>query len=893
MARSRFERPRFLTLPWRSRAAIARDVDAELSFHLEMRTNELMAQGLGSDEARRRATEEFGDIEFTRAYCRTLDQRGDRAARAADWLAEWRQDAHYAFRTLRRSPGFAIVSLVTLALAIGANSAIFTVARAVLLKPLPYGAPNGLVTLFESWPGRPSDHTPVSPANFVDYKAQQHSFVDMAPYLGLGSVTWRAENADPAAVSALAVAPNLFGVLQVPALRGRTFTAGEDAPGANLVVVISYAFWQRAFGGDVASIGRRISLNGRSYELIGVMPRDFTLGLGEDLWMPLDLSDATADPVRSRKQHYLHVVGRLAPGMTIDAARADLLAVARRLAAEYPEANTGRSALLLPLHEVMTGNLRPALLLLQGAAAMVLLIACANLANLTLSRTLGRRRELALRAALGAGRARLVRQLIAESVLLALAGGAIGVGLAVVATRALLSLNPDALPAMFSSGVDVGVLAFSLGLSVATGLLFGLVPALDAARANLHDALKEGGRSASGGRGPERVRRALVVAQVGLAVMLLVGAGLLVRSFGELARVQLGFDPDHVLTAQLRASGAQYDSSSAINHFYDGVLDDVAHAPGVVAVGAMTLLPTGGAVGSTVRVEGEPVDERNLPEIGYVAVRGELFKAMRIPILAGRAYDATDLASGPKTTIVNEAAAKRFFPAGDAVGRRIRIGPNPNGEWMTIVGVAGDIRNEGPGVPARPMLYANHRQEAWDRSLAVVVRTAGDPQTAAPALRRAVRTMDPSLAIRDIKTLNDVVGASLAPRRFALGLAACFAAIALLLAAIGIYGVLAYMVATRTRELGVRIALGATWQNVLGLVMRQGLGWSLLGLVVGVAGSIAGGRALGGMLFGVSPLDLPTYATVAIGLLIVVGVACAVPARRATRVDPLTSMRAE
>ncbi|HKO16309.1 MAG TPA: FtsX-like permease family protein, partial [Gemmatimonadaceae bacterium] len=403
----------------------------------------------------------------------------------------------------------------------------------------------------------------------------------------------------------------------------------------------------------------------------------------------------------------------------------------------------------------------------------------------------------------------------------------------------------------------------------------------------------EGGRGASGGRAGERVRRTLVVAQVGLAVMLLVGAGLLIRSFRELTRVQLGFDPDHVLTAQLRAAGSRYDSASAVNRFYDGVLRELAHAPGVVAVGVATNLPTQGSVGSSIRVEGEQVDETRLPDITYVAVRGDYFGALRIPLLAGRGYDASDAPGAPKTVIINEAAARRFFPDGDAIGRRIVIGPDPHGAPMTIIGIVGDIREEGLDLPAEPTLFANHRQETWLSSAAVVIRTTGDPLRASSLLRHAVRDMDPTLAVREVRTLDDVIGVSLARRRFALGVTSSCAALALLLAAVGIYGVLAYAVTSRTREFGVRRALGATGRSVLLLVLREGLAWSLLGLGLGIAGALAGGHLLAGMLFGITPLDGSTYASVAVGLLLVVAAASVPPALRAARVDPLTSMRAE
>ena len=887
------QRPRFFQLPWRSRSRIARDVDAELAFHLEMRMSELTAQGVPAEEAQQRARAEFGDIERTRKYCRDVDARTDRAMRFSDFVAEWRQDVRYSLRAMQRSPGFAVVSLITLALAIGANTAIFSVARAVLIAPLPYGDSGALMSLFEFPTQNPAQRHQLAPANYVDIKAQQHAFADIAAYRGLGSVTWLPDHGDAEIVSGVIVAPNLFTVLRARALRGRTLAPGDELPDAAPGVVISFDFWQHAFGGDNSSIGRTLVLNGHSYQLLGVMPAGFTLGKNEQLWLPYDIRDDLKDVVRSRRQHYLEAIGRLAPGISFEAARTDLAAIGARLALQYPEANKSNSAIALPIRESMTGDLRSSILLLQGAAALVLLIACANLANLTLSRTMSRRREITLRAALGAGRARLTRLLLTESLLIALIGGALGLWLASLATPKLLALNPDALPSMFDIRIDRGVLFFSLALSVATGVLFGLLPALESGRANLQDALKEGGRGASAGGRGERVRRTLVVAQVALAVVLLIGSGLLVRSFRELTRVDIGFDPSHVLSAQLRASGERYDSSSAVNQFYDAVLADLAQAPGVIAAGATNVLPTQGRMSTTLRIENEPVDETNLPELDYVSVRGRYFEALRIPILSGREYDATDLAEGDKRVILNATAAHRFFPKSDAVGRRIRIGPDPDGAWMTIIGIAGDIRNEGIDLPAKPTIYVNHRQEAWEHAIAVVVRTSGAPQSLAPALRDAVKRADPTLAVRDVRDLDSVVGSSLGARRFALGLATSFAAVALILAAVGVYGVLAYNVASRNKEFGVRLALGANARAVLLLVLREGLTWATIGLALGVAAAIGAARLIAGLLYGITALDISTYAIVAMSLLLVVIAACLVPASRATKVSPLTSMQAE
>ncbi len=883
---------RHFQFPWRSRDVIARDVDAELQFHLDARAAELAAAGLAPDEARRRAAAEFGDIEFTRRYCRDVDQRAERKTRLADRLAVWSQDARYAWRTLRRSPGFAAVSILTLALAIGANTAIFSVARAVLLKPLPFADPGALVGIYSTPGDDPANTWNVSAPDIADYRARQHSFTGVAAALSRVG-TWLPANAAPQIVNVMAVTANAFDVLGVRALRGRTFVPGEDRSGAPNTVVLSYGFWQRELGGDAGVIGRTMTLFDEAYTIVGVMPRTFTVNGREDLWIPLDLSGDLAQPSITRKQHVYRVLARLAPGVSLDAARADLLRISRQLQTEYPEADAHYIATVLPLRRTMVSGVQRPVLLLLGAALLVLLIACANLANLTLARTVRRRTEIAVRAALGAGRGRIARQLLTESVLLSLFGGGLGIVLAIAATRTLLALNPNALPPMFSVEVDGRVLAFSLVLSLAVGVLFGVFPALAAGRADLHGSLKDQGRGGTGGHAAARLRRTLVVAQVAFAVVLLVGAGLLIRSFRELSRVQLGFDPDRVLTAQLRVDGPKYDSASAVNRLYDEVLGGIAASPGVVAVSASMGMPTQGEASTQIEVEGAPFDTRNPASIDYTMVRGDYFKVFRIPLVAGRTFDPTLTARDAHTAIVNRAAVRALFPAGNAVGHRVHIGPNPNAPWITIIGVVGDVHEDGAAAPAPPIYYDDARQNTWWGTLSLEVRTSGDPDAAIPAVRRAVHDADPTRAIRDLETLDQVVGSSLASRRLALGLATAFAVLALLLAAVGIYGVLAYSVTTRTREFGVRLALGASRRSILLLVIRQGLVWSFVGLAIGIAGAIVGGRLLAGMLFGVTPGDVGTFLVVAGTLLAVVIVASVVPARRATDVDPLTSMRAE
>lgn len=883
---------RLFRFPWRSRAAIAADVDAELSFHLDERMAELVRQGMTPEAARRRAGEEFGDIEYTRQYCRDMDTTTERELRMADRLAAWNQDLRYAWRTLRRSPGFTVIAVVTLALAIGVNTAIFSVARAVLLRPLAYGHPEHLVGIFTYPLDRPTNRYDLSAPDLVDYRTSQHSLTEIAVYSFQTPTTWRPAQGDPEIVRARSVSPNMFSLLEVPALLGRGFVDGDELPSAPRTVVISWGFWQRVFGGDPKVLEKSITLSDQPYQVVGVMPKGFSVRDQEEMWLPLDIREDLANPDVTRKQHVYGALARLKPGVTVDAARNDVMTIARRLQQQYPASNGNYLATLDPLQEFRTGRLREPILLLLAAAGAVLLIACANLANLTLSRTVNRQTEIAVRAALGAGRGRIARQLLTESLVLAFAGGGLGLLLAIVGVRGLLALNPNALPPGIEVGIDLQVLAFSALLSLATGVLFGLLPALSAGRSDLQSTLKSQSRGGTV-RGSDRARRGLVVGQVALAVILLVGAGLLIRSFRDLNSLELGFVPERLLTAQLRVDGSRYDSAPPVNRFFDDVIERLRQAPGIEMVGASMAAPMQGLMSSGIVVEGVESDPNVVQDIGYNLVRGDYFKVLGVPLIAGRGFDASDALPGARTGLVNQAAAKAYFGSNDPVGRRIRIGPNAQAPWITVIGVVGDMRDESLDMPAKPRFYDVGARNTWWRSFTVIVRTRGDAATAMPAIREAVRAADPTLAVRNIATQEEIIGESLAARRFSLGLATAFAALALILAAVGIYGVLAYSVSARTREFGVRLALGASPQSVLRMVLSEGLGWSLLGLGIGVAAALAGGKIIAGMLYGVTTTDTVTYLSVAVGLVIVVVIACLVPAVRATRVDPLASMRAE
>jgi predicted permease len=879
--------------PWRTRRQIAAEVDAELAFHLTTRAAELEREGMSYDDALARARAEFGDVDFTRRYCRSQDEAGERIMRWGDRLEGLWYDIRHAVRSLRRTPAFSGIAIFTITLVLGANTAVFSAARAALFRPLPYGHPDRLVAVqIKSVAGYFVGTEALSPPDYQDYRAQQHAFTDLAAYREAAD-TWIPAHGDPEMMRGALVTANMFIVLEAIPRAGRTLLPGDAASGAPPVAVISSRFFNRALGGDPARVGEMLMIGGQPTRIVGVMRPDFTLGRRADFWQPLDLSADLADPGRTRKQHWLDVIGRLRPRTTIAGAERDLGVIGSRLAATYPEADSNRAAIPVSLRSRMIGSVGSGLIMLQGAALLVLLIACANLANLTLSRALDRRRDMAVRAALGSGRGRLVRHLVIEAVLIAGAGGVLGTALAYAATRWLLALNASAIQAPYPVAVDSAALAFCAVLALGAGLLAGLAPAFAIARLDLQQTLREQGRGSSGGRIVERARRILVVAQIALATTLLIGAGLLVRSFQALDAVRLGFAPDHVLTAQLTATGPRYDTLAAVNRFYDRALGEIARAPGVIAAGATDALPTRGSSGTSMRIEGQVNDEANLPNMAYIAVRGEYFQALRVPLLAGRLFTAADDDSAAaNVAVINQTALHRYFPNG-ALGRRIHIGPVATGPAITIVGVVADVHGEGAGWPVLPTLFPYHRQQAWESSLSIVVRTRGDPVKLTSALRHAVHDADPTVAAYDIATLEAVVGTSLASRRFAMALATMFAGLALVLATVGIYGVLAYLVAGRRREFGVRLALGASTRSMVRLVLRQGLVWAASGLALGLVAAMAGRAVLSSSLYGVSAGDPITWIGVAVVLLGVVSAACLIPAVRATRVDPVVTMRAD
>ena len=805
------------------------------------------------------------------------------------------QELRYGARRLKLSPAFTAVVVLTLALGIGANTAIFSVVNAVLLKPLPYREPDRLVTIEHFYPSLNALQAPVSVAGFTDYREKLTSFDGMAVQSGWGANL--TGHGDPERIQASRVTGQFFTTLGVSAARGRTIIAGEDVQGKDRVVVLSDALWHRLFAGDPSAIGKTLQLNGNSYEIIGVMPprfRDF-FGRSAEMWVPLAFTPQQLSGGRTNE--WLSLTARLKPGVSIATAQTELTVFAEQLkktyADQYPPDWTLKTT---TLNEKATGRIRPALLMLLGAVGFVLLIACANVANLLLARAASRQKEVAIRTALGASRWHLIRQLLTESVLLALIGGVVGLALAWVGVRTLAASSLAALVAADGIAIDGTVLAFTLGLSVLTGLMFGLVPAVQISMSRFHDTLKEGGRSVSADRGSHAVRRLLVVAEVALALMLLAGAGLLIKSFSRILGVSPGFEPKNVLTAGVSLPAARYPSDTSRIAFWDQALPRIAAIPGVRSVGITSVMPfSGGWSTGTFSVEGyTPKPGENNPW-GDIRIASPGFaEALQIPLKKGRFITEQDLAGSPAVVVVDEEMVRRYWPNTDPIGKRIFFGAAPGTpvEYITVVGVVGHAKQESLDAEDRVQLYFPYRQSA-SGFMSLVVRTNVPPETLIQPLRQAVLSVDKDQPLANVKTMEALLADSVGQRRLSMLLIGVFAMVALLLASIGIYGVMSYSVAQRAHELGIRMALGAARGNVLGLVLRQGMTLVLIGLALGIGGAFALTRFLESQLFGVDPTDPATFTIVAVVLASVALVATLVPALRATRVDPLVALRQE
>jgi putative ABC transport system permease protein len=799
------------------------------------------------------------------------------------------QDIRSALRSLRRSPGFAIVVVLTLALGIGANTAIFTVVNTVLLRSLPLPEADQLVTVREArLPDLP--RFSVSPANFRSFRDQNHVLTGLAA-MNPGNYTLTGQG-DPIAVDGVEVSADFFPVVQVAPSLGRGYTQEETVAGGEPLVVISHDLWLARFGGDARVLERSMMIDGTLHRIIGVMPAGFDFPRRGKLWLPLQLP---ADPDAQRGAHYLDLVGRRRPGVSLDAAQRDISSIAQQLAAKYPRSNTGWSASVASLQESMVGSLRPGLLMLLGAVGLVALIACANVANLLLARGAGRAGEIAIRAAMGADRPRLIRQLLTESTLLSVLGGALALLLASASFGVIIRLAPQGIPRLDQLSVDGTVLGYTAGLVLLTAALFGLWPAVQATRPEMREMLKEAGRRGAGSREGSRVRSALVVAEVALALTLLTGAGLLIRSFVELRRVDPGFNPAGVLTFDVSLPYTRYPNGERTGAFYDGLLARIQGIPGVRTAGVIFGLPLSNfGFSSSFDVEGAPLPQEQQPSVNMRLVSADYFGALEIPLKQGRLFAPTDRRGSPPVVLLSESAAKKFWPRGDAIGHRVVLGARPGPERITgeIVGIVGDVRAEGLDGDPTPMLYGSVAQVQVGFA-SVVVRTTGKSATLVAALRETVHAADPDLPMIDVVPLSELVGQSIAQPRFYMLLLSVFALVALLLAALGVFGVFSYLIALRTREIGIRMALGAGRGDVIAMVTGRAMQLVGLGVGLGLVAALTLDRMLRSLLFGVNPTDPLTLVGVTLILSAVAYIACYLPARRAARLDPVEALRSE
>ncbi|HEX7050808.1 MAG TPA: ABC transporter permease [Longimicrobiales bacterium] len=809
------------------------------------------------------------------------------------------RDLRYALRTLRRTPGFTAVAVLTLALGIGANSAIFSVVNAVLLKPLEYREPERLAFVYSRFPTLGFDQFWISPPEYRDLQQRARSFSEIG--------AWRTTSVslsgidEPVRVTAAIATAELFTTLGVPARFGRAFTHEEDAPGVAPVVVISSRLWRSVFGGDPGIVGRRIEVNGEPSTVVGVMPNGFDIEeAGVDVWAPVGLPEHPTN----HGSHYLNLVGRLAPDVTFEQARSEmdvLLGSWREVSASGHVPNDSTHPIVIePLRDEVVGDVRPALLILLGAVGFVLLIACANVANLLLARAEGRQKEIAVRAAMGAGRRRLLRQFLTESVVLAAVGGAVGLLLGHWGLRALLATSPDSIPRADSLGLDLSVLLFTLGVALLTGVLFGLAPLLHLTQRAMGAALKDGGQRSTAAAGRQRLRRVLVVSEVALAVVLVVGSGLLLRSLAALQEVDPGFEPEGLLTFEISLPQARYGEPTARAAFLARLVDRLEAIPGIDGAAAMSGLPPVREVNANdTEFEGkQPTPGGPAHNVDYYqTVGGKYFETMGIPMVAGRPFNAGDDGAATPVAIINETLARVFYPDENPLGQRIRPCCGDEVPWLTIVGIARDVKQGGLSEETGTELYLHYPQVAAigfaPQTMNLVIRTEVPPLSLAAEARRAVRTLDASLPVAHLQTMEANLAGSVDRPRFLALLLTIFAGVALALAAVGTYGVLSYSVAERNKEIGIRMALGAEAGSVRFMVLRDGLAVAGLGLALGLAGALALTRLLSALLFGINSADATTYVAASGVLAAVALAACWIPARRATRVDPMVALRYE
>ncbi len=873
----------FYTVPLRLRSLFRRgqveaELNEELRYHLERQIEVNTAAGMSVEEARYAALRAMHGLDQRKEECRDM-----RRVRLIEDL--WR-DFRFSLRSLLKRPGFTAIALLALALGIGANTAIFSLVNAVILQPLPYRDPDRLISVYGT--RNRSTQGSVGPTDFLDYRSQNKTFEQFAASGSMMLPMNLTGSGEPERLNASIITGNYFDTFGVRPALGRGFSLENEKTGQDHVTVLSHAFWQTRFGGDPNIVNKTINLDGKAYEVLGVMPAEVVLPQPAQLWVPINFD---ADPeMKMRNARFLRGIGRLKEGVTLDQAQTDTDLIAAQLEQQYPDSNTGWSLRLIPLREILVGGSRTMLFILFGAVGFVLLIACANVANLLLVRAAARQKEIAMRTALGASRLRIIRQMITESLLLAIFGGALGALLAVAGVKLLVSLGEDNIPRTANVKIDATVLAFTLLISLATGLLFGLAPAIRTMKENLVDALKDGIRGGSEATVKNRTRSLLVVFESAIAVMLLIAAGLLIRSLVALQNVDPGFDPNNVLTLRVDLPRQKYNTPEKASNFFEQLETRVAGLPGVEAVGLITDLPLSGeARDMPYRVEGRPATS-DIAFVDFRRVNKNYFSAMRIPLRRGRNFSEQEVRQSDKAIVVSQAFVDSVFPNEEALGKRLIIWSGIRNEPYEIIGIVGDTRYQSlqgePSatmyVPTRELLFVN-----------LVIRTQGDPLSLVGGVRKEVNALDPDQPIAAIRPMTEWVAMSAAGARYRTTLLGLFALLAMILAATGIYGVMSYSVAQRTQEIGVRMALGARPLDVLKLVVRQGMMLALIGVVVGLAGALALTRVMSSLLFGVTERDPITFVAVAALLIVVAFISCFVPAHRATRVDPLIALRCE
>ncbi len=873
-----------------TRVSVAHEVEAELAFHVEMRTRELMARGMDEREARDAAVARFGDLAEVGRRCRRIARGRDRDLLRHVWLHQLRQDLAFAVRQLRKAPVLSAVVVLTIALAIGANTAVFSVSKTVVLEPLPYPEPERLVRIQETTPE--GESFSVSAPTFLDLREQGRSFVDLAAVSGPPMSFTLNDSGEPRACTGMPTTGSLFSVLGVKPVLGRSFTPDEEAPGGDRrVAVLSHGFWQRCFGADREILGRTITLDGEGWTVVGVLPAGFEFPPSPDVWVPL-----AADPASERGEHRLEVYGRLEVGVSAAQVRAELDAIAGRLGELYPDTNGGWGFKLRSFSDWLIGpRARHTTLVLTAAVALMLLLACANVSSLMIVQVTNRLQEFGTRAALGASRGRIVRQLLTESVLLALVGAAVGLAVAVCATSAIRAFAPEALPRLGGLSIDTGVLLFTLAVSIAAGALSGIAPILQVVRSRLDDTVT--GHRHTAPRSTRRFHDALVVAELSLALMLLIGAGLLVRSYTELTRIDPGFSTERVLTAGLTLPTSRYpELSPQVAEFFRQVTEEVEAVPSVISVGATMVDPFRGPRPSNRVAVDTAQDLGEFVRCQFRVVTPGFFEAMGIPMLRGRTFEDRDLEVTEEETpamvaVIGATLADRLWPGEDPVGRRLRWN-NPDGPLAEVIGVVGEIRDTYLEAEPPPMLFLDHGQVPWP-AMTLVVKTAANPVQASAAVRQAIARADPSLAVPEIGFLEGNLSEAVAGALLNTRLVGIFAAVALLIATVGVYGVVSYRVTRHRRDFGIRMAMGASHEDLVRLALRQGLRLVVVGVALGALGALGLTRFLRAVMYEISPTDPTTFAAVALVFTTVATLACYLPARRVAGVDPMVALRTE